>query len=314
MIIVRLRGRLGNQLFQYAMARALALDRDAEMAFDLSHFYLKPYGCGLRGFNFIGRKAGLLEIGPMILLSNLSTVAQLHLPKSFRSLAVWLGSKALSLDSRLRPGMHRLVERRDLIGFERETLEKAMSLPEDIYLDGFWQSERYFLRHAQVIRKELTPRLPLSEGAKTIEMEMAKCDAVSLHVRRGDYVNLPGVQKVFGACSLEYYSKAVDIMSQRYSQPHLFVFSDDIEWAKDHLRFDLPMSFVSGTAGVNDLEELVLMTKCKGNIIANSTFSWWGAWLNSSPDKVVVAPSRWVVGGGMTAKEVVPDGWIKVSS
>jgi hypothetical protein len=314
MIIVRLRGRLGNHLFQYAMARALALDRGAEVAFDLSHFYLKPYSCGLRGFASTGRAAGPMEIGPLVMGANLLTVSQLHLPGRVKPMAQALSSKALSLDARLRPRMHRLMERRDMIGFEQATLEKAMSLPEDIYLDGFWQSERYFLRHAASIRQELTPQFPLSPAAQALAREISSVDAVSLHVRRGDYVSLAGVQKVFGSCSLEYYAKGVDLMQRRYAHPHIYVFSDDIAWARENLRYDVPMSYVSGTPGLSDREELALMSRCKGNIIANSTFSWWGAWLNPSPEKSVVAPGRWVSGGGMESKDVVPESWARVSA
>lgn len=288
------------------------MDKGGEIAYDLSHFALKPYACGLRGFGTVGRRAKLMEIGPLVLGSNLLTVSQLHLPEGARALAKGLETKVSDLDARLRPRMHRLAERRDFIGFEQATLDKAMSLDGDVYLDGFWQSERYFERHASAIRHELRPDFTLSPAAGRLAREIADGDSVSLHVRRGDYVALAGVQAVFGSCTLEYYAKGVEAMMRKYDRPRLFIFSDDISWAKQNLRFEAPMSFVSGTEGVSDREELILMSMCKGNIIANSTFSWWGAWLNSSPDKLVVAPSRWVTGGGMESRDVVPDSWTKI--
>jgi hypothetical protein len=177
------------------------------------------------------------------------------------------------------------------------------------YFDGYWQNEKYFVD----IREELletfkiadTPSEPCSSYMDMIKRK----NAVSIHIRRGDYAENPKVKKIHGVLSRDYYTEAIRLIKQQKPEPVFFFFSDDIEWCK----LNLPESgvFVENTS---DLEDLYLMSLCKNNIIANSSFSWWGAWLNEDPEKIVVAPRQWFADTGLNeiASEICPSSWIRL--
>jgi hypothetical protein len=145
--------------------------------------------------------------------------------------------------------------------------------------------------------------------AGRIEQEPA---AVSLHVRRGDYASNPVTNQYHGTCSLRYYLDAVSTLVSLGVQPRLFVFSDDIPWAQASLRFDFPVTFVGHNPASADHEALRLMSMCRHHIIANSSFSWWGAWLGSHPDKVVIAPRKWFNGATHDTRDLIPASWRQV--
>lgn len=182
-----------------------------------------------------------------------------------------------------------------------------------IYFKGFWQSERYFTDiEDEVCRTFTFDTRQASE--RTLQMAAtidADAHAVSLHVRRGDYL-LPKFYASSGCvCRISYYRNAVAEMLRRMPEAHFYVFSDDIEWVRANL--PLPRAdYVDWNTGVDSWQDMMLMSRCRHNIICNSTFSWWGAWLNAHPDKVVVAPDHWYAGDEHPA--IVPDGWVKVST
>jgi hypothetical protein len=183
----------------------------------------------------------------------------------------------------------------------------------DIYLDGFWQSEKYFDDFADQIHIDYTSKNPLGDHAKIYANEIeSKEITVSLHVRRGDYANDPNTNKYWGTFSNEYYSVALKhIASKVGNRIHVFVFSDDIEWVKEHISIPYPTTYIS-SPDIVEYEEIVLMSMCHHNIIANSTFSWWGAWLNRNPEKIVIAPKNWVKRRKLTFRNIVPKSWIRI--
>lgn len=181
-----------------------------------------------------------------------------------------------------------------------------------VYLSGFWQSERYFGDIADVLRREFTPSEPLDPQNAAIASQIRAVDAVSIHVRRGDYVTSERTNRAHGTCSLDYYHRAVEFMAARVGVPHLFVFSDEPEWAQRHLYFNLPTTYVATNPSSSGFRDLQLMSGCRHHVIANSSFSWWGAWLNSSPDKIVVAPKRWFNELQHDTRDLVPEGWIRI--
>ena len=136
-------------------------------------------------------------------------------------------------------------------------------------------------------------------------------NAVSIHFRRGDYVDQPETNKTHGTCTKEYYQKAVDLMASRIVNPHFFLFSDEPEWIKENFSTAIPSTHVAGYPGFIDM---YLMGLCRHNIIANSSFSWWGAWLNINPDKIVIAPTQWFAIDEINNKAVdlVPSNWIRL--
>ena len=190
--------------------------------------------------------------------------------------------------------------------------ERLESADGNVYLRGYWQSERYFAASAGTIQEEFQIRLAPTELNAELAQEIQDSNAVSVHVRRGDYISDPVVNTRHGACSLDYYIAAINQLRNRIAAPHFFVFSDDVDWAYHNLCFDGPATFVSHNGTERDYEDLRLMTLCKHHIIANSTFSWWGAWLNPSPGKIIYAPNRWFADPGRSSRDIIPDGWIQI--
>ncbi|MEI6796480.1 MAG: alpha-1,2-fucosyltransferase, partial [Methanomassiliicoccales archaeon] len=235
-------------------------------------------------------------------------VAGPHLPEALRGPHGKTAAGLVQVQGR-RGRWTRVDEPRDVLGYDQR-VEDALRQEGDLYLDGFWQSEKYFRTKAEEIRAEIRPP-KLNKGSEAIAAVASSSESVSLHVRRGDYVSDQGVAASQGAAGPEYYAAALEEMERRRGRFRLFIFSDDIEWVRKNMSFRQEATYVSGVAG-SDLEELALMATCHHNIIANSTFSWWGAWLNPNQNKTVIAPSRWVTDARYRSVDVVPDEWIKL--
>ncbi|MDB5245586.1 MAG: glycosyl transferase family 11, partial [Parcubacteria group bacterium] len=157
--------------------------------------------------------------------------------------------------------------------------------------------------------EDFTLASPLSHSAQSMIARMQGAGAsVSVHIRRGDYVANQKVAASYGPCTEAYYNRAAKEIVERTGSPTWFVFSDDIDWVKDTLTFPGTVIYVSGEAA-NDQEELLLMAACAHNVIANSSFSWWGAWLNQNPEKIVVAPSPWFDTRQKDHKDLLPSSW-----
>jgi hypothetical protein len=178
--------------------------------------------------------------------------------------------------------------------------------------DSFYQNEKYFKQISDVLRKEFTLRSPLSPQS-TVWLQKISSASVSIavHIRRGDYVLDQHTHTYHGVCDTDYYKNASALIEQKLSHSDMqyFIFSDDIEWAQHNIRFNYPTHFVSHT-DIPDYEELFIMSLCNHNIIANSTFSWWAAWLNTHPDKIIVGPKRWFAHSNKT--HICPPEWLTV--
>lgn len=172
---------------------------------------------------------------------------------------------------------------------------------------GNWQSEKYFAGISEKIREDFRLRKNPTYNTLSIGSEV---ESVSIHIRRGDYVSSEKARVKHGLLPLEYYEKAVKLINEKVKNPNFFIFSDDIEWAKTNLKIGGNCTYVSGQ-GFTEAEELVLMGKCRHNIIANSTYSWWGAWLNANPNKIVIAPKAWFQTIADTS-DLIPSGWIRI--
>lgn len=173
------------------------------------------------------------------------------------------------------------------------------------YASGFWQSEKYFKAFENNIRRDLSVVSPLLGDAGKYTGSINDSESVSIHVRRGDYVN----NSFHPLCTIDYYVKATEVITQNVENPVFFIFSDDPDWVTDNLPLKWPYQIVKGNTGVTDL---YLMSRCKHNIIANSSFSWWGAWLNDNGGKVVVAPQKWFGDPQINTDDLIPEGWIKL--
>ncbi|MEO8587735.1 MAG: alpha-1,2-fucosyltransferase [Flavobacteriales bacterium] len=290
-VVVKVNGGLGNQMFQYALGRKLAITRGAELYLDLSFFDLP---------------AGVHTSRPFEL--DVFNVEFQRAPEAMlRSFERIRSSRPRMVLQRIAPGLSplRLFHER---GFPFDPA--VFDMVADTYLDGHWQSEQYFNDVNEVIREDFTFVHPADQEVQRTLDRIGACNAVSLHIRRGDYVTHGPAGQFHGVCGVDYYARAVAFLRERVEAPSLFIFSDDLAWAREHLHFDLPMTFVDAGAEIGNWNDMRSMSHCEHHIIANSSFSWWGAWLNPDPDKIVVAPARWFLDNAIDSRDLVPTSWI----
>jgi len=293
MIIVQLMGGLGNQMFQYATARALAIRNEAELKLDTSEFGHYPLRC---------YKLSLYQI-----VEEFATQQDLRLYRW--GLRNKLASRVLRWAPKLRP----LLKSPVLVQHQYNFEPYVIGMDGDMYLVGIWQSEKYFKDVQHVIRTDLVLKTPLEEESSHLaETIQSTADTVSVHVRRGDYVTDPEARVRLGLCPLEYYSEAISKMVDALKDPHFFLFSDDPEWVRSNLKIDFPTHYVDHNPPERDYEDLRLMSLCSHHIIANSSFSWWGAWLSDNPSKMVIAPNRWFADPRIDDRDLIPNGWMRM--
>ncbi|WP_080240285.1 alpha-1,2-fucosyltransferase [Spirosoma rigui] len=288
MIISRITSGLGNQLFQYAAARHLALTNKTDLYLDLS-YYRQTYDTDTPRSFKLGQFAvpyRMLQASP---LEYVSKATKLLPNRSLPPLFLFLKEKHFHFDERV-----------------------VRARANCITLDGFWQSEAYFRDNAATIRRELTLTGTPSPEFNHYERQLASTPTpVSIHIRRGDYVNHPEFSKTFGFVGLDYYEQALRELNSRFSATQLYVFSDDKAWVRENLPLPDNTVFVQNSGPDGDVADLVLMSKCHHHIIANSSFSWWGAWLNPKPDKLVVTPRHWYKQQPTwNTKDLLPSTWL----
>lgn len=292
-VVVRLAGGLGNQMFQYAAGRAVALASGRSLLLD---------GSGIaRGPSDRRYELGALAIAgePAEPITRAVIRAQVggRVPPALRAVA-------------------RAVSRRQwtLLGDSGSACdERLFTTAGDLVLDGFWQSAAYAERSQEIegaLRREFSLRDALPNRLATLAREIEACESVCVHVRRGDYVVDPLIAAVHGALPPEYHSAAGGFIAAHVPGAAFFVFSDDMAWAREHLRLPGPTRFVDAAEGLPAMDQR-LMASCRHFIIANSTFSWWAAWLGAWPAKRVVAPRRWFVDRPVPAG-LLPDSWMIV--
>jgi hypothetical protein len=279
MIVVRLNGGLGNQMFQYALGRRLAIERAVPLGLDLGSLN----GPARRRARHYGLNAFQIDVSKLFRRSFFVGLKDI---KCF-------GARATRVKE-----------------IEDHVLQEFPS-DRSLVLDGFWQREEYFSPISEIIRREFQLKAPLTSDRQKIAARLSP-SAVSIHVRRGDYVGTPKFASFFGTCSSDWYKAAIAAMCERVQSPHFFVFSDDPVWARKNLPLHgHPAEFIDRCPDNRDYEDMYLMSRCAHHIIANSSFSWWAAWLNPSPDKIVIAPKVWYKGAPQMAAHTLPD-WIRI--
>jgi hypothetical protein len=180
-------------------------------------------------------------------------------------------------------------------------------------LTGYWQSEKYFIDDEYLIREDFKILKPLAGKNLEIAEEIKHTESVSIHLRGRDFINKKEINKLHFTCDNSYYERSFSIIIGRIKDPNFFIFSDDAEWAKYFLKIDYPCTFVDGNSwNKASFEDMRLMSLCKHNIIANSTFSWWAAWLNRNPAKIVIAPQKWFNDTSHNTKDLIPGGWLRL--
>lgn len=294
-VTVSLCGGLGNQLFQYATARAVAIRCDAALTLDLSWF-----DEAFSTSSVTPRKYALAPFSLPVRLGRVRPVSRVRRGHLSRFLT--------SLGHRLEPRFNdnRFLE--TSFGFD----EQVLRLEAPAWLAGYWQSPRYFCDVAPQIRADIGTYRGMTDACLDLLQKIRSVDAVCIHVRRGDYVTNKEAASFHGLCSLGYYTEGVSRVVQDLKVPHAFVFSDDPEWVQNNL--DLCIDFtVVDINGVDDPHlDLWLMSACSHFVIANSSLSWWGAWLSTSIGKRVVAPARWFSDPAIDTSDLIPHGWIRI--
>lgn len=297
--IIKFNGGLGNQMFQYAFALALARKFNCEVVFDFSYFedvkkceIVTTRAFELDVFNIECRHAeekNLAQVKRPEFKSKLENTFAKIFPKMF--------------------GINYVREKHNSIYDKR-----IFKNPDYLYYEGYFQNEKYFKHLRNQLLKDFSIKVPIGGENQTVLDQIMDTNSVSIHIRRGDYVTLDYVNKIHGTCSLDYYKKAIEYITKRVENPHFFLFSDDIKWVIENLKIESPYTVVDYNQGKGWLD-MHLMKNCKHNIIANSSFSWWGAWLNENPDKIVIAPINWTVKKWTTKNQkcdTVPKDWIKL--
>lgn len=293
MIIVKITGGLGNQLFQYAAGKRLASVHNTELRLDTMGFETyKLHDYSLNHFKISAIEASKAEIEKIGLSSQKGLLTKLR--------------KRLGYGPSKQGGIKHIKD--DESSFNPSIL----NLPDDVYLDGYWQSEKYFKDKEGLIREEYVLKAPLSKESEDISKEILGSDAVAIHIRRTDYVTNQKNQSVYENLDLDYYHRALGELAKKASQPRLFIFSDDIEWVREHFKPGFDITYMDFNGVERNYEDLYLMSLCKHHIIANSSFSWWGAWLSQSQDKLVFAPKRWYKDRPMDIDNRYPRNWTTI--
>jgi hypothetical protein len=294
-VIVSLYGGLGNQLFQYALGRSLAIKSNASLTLDtawfdivdsledttLRKYELKSFGvdCEIQAIGLPWQKNNFLK-------------------KLFNRFS-WL-SKIFSNNF--------FIYNEKSAFFDYDLLNQTGPL----WLNGYWQSYKYFDSIGEVIKKEIGTIRFLSASSQKVFNDVVNSESICVHVRRGDYVSNAKANKVHGLCSVEYYKKAIKLVTKNLDNPVIYIFSDDPNWVRVNLKFPYKTIVVDANGTEDACQDLWLMSSCKHFVIANSSLSWWGAWLSSSEDKVVVAPKKWFADKRHDTSDLIPPDWLRL--
>lgn len=298
MVIVKIYGGLGNQMFQYAFARALSLKYNRELVVDKSYFNKENYPFHLHA-DYYPYKLDLYNLESEFTPNNISKFI-----KSIKRKRLYRLINPLMVLPGLRK---RFPQYYSKWNFSFSQFEKSKVA----YLEGFWQKYTLIGEFKPEIRKDLSLQIKSVKNT-TLLKQIQTSNSVAVHFRLGDYVSNPKFKAVYAQCNLEYYTKAMEYIAERSNNPTFFIFSDTIEWVKENLKSEQNIVFVD-TEDV-DHEHLYFMSQSKHNVIANSSFSWWGAWLNDNPEKIVIAPQSWFRDTDRVGDIHYPDDWMRMEN
>lgn len=296
MIRVLFRGGMGNQMFQYAAGLNLALRHKTELLLDTTLVDDRFPRKEITSYKF--------SLDTFALEPRFTAISRLA--HRFPIPGAWLGLDLAKIEVEHALGMRKLV--RENTAWEPEKIGANATL------FGYFQSENYFKENAEAVRRAFAFREALRGEAEEVAraIQSPKITAISLHVRRGDYVKFPSVAKIMGKVELSYFEDAGRYIAERVKNPHFFVFSNDAAWCKENMKLPFPATYVPASCGgPNGAWHFELMSLCKHNVITNSTYSWWAAWLNKNPGKIVAGPKNWFADPARE-KGLFPAGWVRI--
>ncbi len=290
MIIVKTMGGLGNQMFQYALYKAIRLSGiSAKLETSWHNLFTLKYGSGYELERVFQVNA---EYSTPKEASRYGLLPTSKLNRALRKWKIIPKSHVVQLDSET-----------EMFYYDSDLWDRIKK-GESLFLDGYWGSQAWFLDYQDEIRKNYTFKNPLDAQNTEILGQIQSCQAVSVHARRYGVEGFTGLRET----ELEYYNRGIEFIEGKVENPWFFFFSNDIDWCKENFKLK-NATFVDINQNREDAyKDMQLMSSCKHNIISNSTFSWWAAWLNSNPDKIVIAPEVWF--GNVQSKDVLPKDWI----
>jgi hypothetical protein len=294
-IISHIQGALGNQMFQYAVGLALSKHYNSNIRLDNSWFNSTPADSTPRQFEL-----PFLQIPEISTITTTSTLAQGRLGR---------------LLQRLNPmGPHILRERKGFV-FDEALLNHQCKLGHDIHLIGYWQSYRYIQEIQDELKLTFRTKSPLSTHYQKYLKEIISSNSTMIHIRRGDYVSLQSANLFHKALDISYYLLGINEIHKVNPETHFFIFSDDLDWAKSVIPKYLKVTYIEheGTKEAT-AQELQLMTYCTNHIIANSSLSWWGAWLKKEEQGYVFAPNRWIRDASLNLDDLLPQSWKRLNA
>ncbi len=292
-IIAQLQGGLGNQLFQYATARSLSIVKKTPLLLDCT-WYQQTYD------DVTPRELLIRELKTAGAVISLEQTTQK--PKRIRRLLqkIWPLSPYIFYEA-------------SAYRFDRRVFMAPSFTRQDLYLMGYWQSYKYFEAIKSTLAAELTPQKALSSHYLTYLEKIQGVQSAMVHIRRGDYVILNSANKVHGTLSIDYYRNGMEKLLERDRETHFFIFSDDLAWAKQNLPATKQITFIESIDTANAvIQELELMKYCKSYLIANSSLSWWGAWLSNNKNAFVICPKNWTQDLNMNWDDLIPANWISL--
>lgn len=290
-VIVRLQGGLGNQLYQYAIGRSLSILHGRRLLLDPRLIQAEA-------------PARHYDLGALRIVEN-------HVSGLNKWCVRWACSVRLGSAFRTACPLvwkYRIVQDREC-GYDPTVFDDHAG---PLILQGYWQSFRYFSDYRTTLLQEFAPRNPIESHTRNLIAEFESQEAVAVHIRRGDYVTNPVASSIHGTCNLNYYTNAAHLIAERISNPRFYVFTDDPAWARSNLSLPGSTRVIDENLGHRDFEDLWAMSRCRHFIIANSSFSWWGAWLSDSPQKIVIAPAKWFNIDNCPVGDRIPSDWIRL--
>jgi hypothetical protein len=291
MIVVRLKGGMGNQLFQYAFGKRVAAQLGTEVQFDLSSLLDRSK----KDMVFRNYDLDIFHVAAPFLQS-----------PDYLQFIYKLKSSSVGRWQRRRAEKGRTYIRET----QFHVLPELIASPKDNALyDGWWQSERYFEAIGEELRKDLQFKDDLLEESKTLSKQIQSTNAICLNVRRTDFLKTPDLNTT----NLDYFLKAAEYIAERIEQPHFFVFSDDMAWCEKNIQLPHPTVYVGHEhKGRKFGNYLRLMSQCDHFIIPNSSFAWWAIWLNGNRKKIVVAPKHWFANSVYDTSDLVLQDWVRM--
>ncbi len=296
-------GGLGNQMFQYAAGKALATKLGVTLKIDSSFLEDRSYK---KDFTFRDFELSCFNIEEEFI-----SIGQLE---RFYCLCKIFDTSKLNTLNRI--AFNYAIPLPKVFQYSDTVVNnKFHSLSDNTLIEGYWQSEQYFIHQQEVIREKYIFKSSLSNQNLRILTDIINSNSVSVHIRRGDYAINHVINSIHGLVDKAYYERSISYVSKKIDNPVFFFFSDDIEWVKSSFGFvteQFETFFINHNAENMAFEDLRLMSNCKHNIIANSSFSWWGAWLNNNPEKIVIAPKRWFNDPSINTNDLIPGRWNRI--